>query len=259
MILGVYWYFQFPENLYSFRFFKFFKGFGGHADNDAELKAIISIPHPEIFLEKLEDLHLRFKKTYLNIKINEDQLLITLGDRQFFDYHFQFASAIEDLLILDNAILIDESFETKSIINFTPEKDKFETIKHRFIQITGSDLKKYNAENLSVRIDCNLLLIHKKDFINDMIQICYKENIHVLYYYDHEFKNQCNLMLFLSNGRQTENNIQEVQINSLGEKVRQLAQKYPLQFGHFGGMKYYPLNGPYVEMVTDEEYILNKY
>jgi hypothetical protein len=258
MILGVYWYFEFPENLYHFRFFKFFKGFGGHADNDVQLEARISVHHPENFLKKLEDLHYRFNKTYSNIKTNEDKLLIALGDRQFFDYHFQFALAIEDLLILENAILIDTPFKTESIRNFAPEKEKSETIEHRFIQITGSDLKKNNAENLSIRIDCNLPLIHKKDFINDMIEICHEENIHVFYYHDRVFKDQCNLMLFLSNGRQTENNIQYVQINSLGSKIRHLVQKYLLQFGHFGGMEYYPQNSPHVELMIDKEYILNK-
>ncbi len=29
MILGVYWYFKFPEHLYHFKFFRFLPGYGG--------------------------------------------------------------------------------------------------------------------------------------------------------------------------------------------------------------------------------------
>ncbi|NML71769.1 hypothetical protein HHL23_18485 [Chryseobacterium sp. RP-3-3] len=258
MILGVYWYFKFPENLYRFQFFKFFKGIGGHANNLAELEARISVEHPENLIKKLEELHFRFKRMYLDIKINENQLLISTGDYTLFDEHFQFVSEIEKLLILANAILIDSSFEVRSSRNLRPENVKYETIEHRFIQIIGSDFKKDNAENLSIRIDCNLPLSSKKDLIDDLTLICREENIHVLYYFDRTFKDQCNLMLVFTNGRQMENAVQHVCINSFGSKVRQLTEKYPLHFGHFGGMEYYPLHGPYMQLMKDEEYILNK-
>jgi len=258
MILGVYWYFKFPENIYSFQFFRFFKGFGGHADNPAELEARVLVDHPESFIKKLEELHFRFKRIYLDIKINENQLLISIGDYTLFDEHFQFVSEIEQLLVHHNAVLSDLPFEVKSSRRLNPEKKNFETIEHRFMQITGSDFKKNNAENLSVRIDCNLPAANKKDLINDLVRICTEENLHVFYYYDHDFGQHSNIMLFFTNGRQLENAVQNVNINAFGRKVRHLDQKYPLHFGLFGGMEYYPRNGPFVELITDEEYILNK-
>jgi hypothetical protein len=258
MILGVYWYFKFPENVYSFQFFRFFKGFGGHADNPAELEARVSVDHPENLIKKLGELHFRFKRLYLDIKINESQLLISTGDYTLFDEHFQFVSEIEQLLIHHNAVLADLPFEVKSSRRFSPERKNFETIEHSFLQITGSDFKKNNAENLSVRIDCNLPSANKKDLVNDLTRICTEENIHVFYYYHCNFKQHSNLMLFFSNGRQLENTVQNVDINTFGNKMRQLEQKYQLHFGHFGGMEYYPRNGPFVELITDEEYILNK-
>ena len=258
MILGVYWYFKFPENIYSFQFFKFFQGFGGHADNPAELVAQVSVDHPERLIQKLEELHLRFKRMYLDMKINENRLLISTGDYTLFDEHFQFVTQIEQLLVHHNAVLTDVPFEVKSTRMFSPEKKDFETIEHRFMQITGSDFKKNNAENRSVRIDCNLPAASKNNLINDLIRICSEENIQVLYYYDCDFKQHTNLMFFFSNGRQMENAVQNVDINAFGNKVRHLDQKYPLHFGHFGGMEYYPRNGPFVELITDEEYILNK-
>ncbi|REC79608.1 hypothetical protein DRF60_04130 [Chryseobacterium elymi] len=258
MILGVYWYFKFPENVYSFQFFKFLKGFGEHADNPAELEARVSIDHSENLINKLEKLHSRFKRMYLDIKINENQLLISTGDYTLFDEHFQFISEVEQMLVHHNAVMVDLPFEVKSSIMFSPEKKNSETIEHKFMQITGSDFKKNNAENRSVRIDCNLPAASKKDLINDLIRICNEENIQVFYYYDCDFKQHSNLMLFFSNGRQLENAVQNVNLNAFGNKVRHLDQKYQLHFGHFGGMEYYPRNGPFVELITDEEYILNK-
>ncbi|MGU3376077.1 hypothetical protein [Chryseobacterium sp. M5A1_1a] len=260
MILGVYWYFKFPENLYHFKFFSFFEGYGGHADNDAELVARVRAKDIENLVRQLEELKLRFKRTYLSLAVNENQLIIKIGDHQLFDYHFQFAAEIEDLLIRENAELLDSSspFKAQFSKNYQPEREKFENIEHHFIQIVGSDFKKNNAENLSVRIDCNLPLANKKDFISDLFPICREENINVFYYKDHDFNNHCNLMLFFTNGRQNKDAIQDIHVNSFGSKVRQLSQKYSLHFGHFGGLNHYPQNEPYIELIVDEEYILNK-
>lgn len=260
MILGVYWYFKFPENLYHFKFFRFFEGYGGHADNDAELAARVQVSNIENFIRQLEELKLRFKRTYLSLAINENQLIISIGDHQLFDYHFQFATEIEDLLIQENAKLLDSSgpFKAQLNKNYQPEREIFENIEHRFIQIVGSELKKNNAENLSIRVDCNLPLADKKNFINDLVTICQEENINVFYYKDHDFNNHCNLMLLFSNGRQSKDAIQAVHVNSFENKVRQLSEKYPLHFGHFGGLNHYPQNGPHIELIVDEEYILIK-
>jgi hypothetical protein len=260
MILGVYWYFKFPDQLYDFQFFKFYPGFGGHADNPAELAARIQIENKDNFIEKLEELKTHCKETYLHININENQLIINIGDYMLFDFHFQFALEIEKLMIRENAVLLDSSlpFAIQSSKSYSPEKEEFKSIEHRFIQMVSSDFRKSNAENYSVRIDCNLPLKNKKELIYDLIQICREENIHVFYYNDFEFKDHCNLMLFFSNGRQKKDSVQKVNINSFGTKVRQLTQKYPLHFGHFGTFKEYPLQGPNVELMLDEEYIVNK-
>ncbi|UKB82899.1 hypothetical protein LF887_18055 [Chryseobacterium sp. MEBOG06] len=261
MILGVYWYFKFPEDLYHFKFFNFFEGYGGHIDNEANLAARVQVDHINNFIQKLEDLKKQFKESFILLNINENQLIINISDRQLFDYHFQLATEIEKLLIHENAILLDSGipFKIQTTKSWSPEREAFENIKHRFIQMTGSEFKKSNAENYSIRIDCNLPLDHKKNFIKDLVQICREENLHVFYYHDFDFKNHCNLMLFFSNGRQRKDTIQKVHINSFGSKIRYLTEKYPLlNFGHLEGLTYYPLNGPHVELMVDEAYILNK-
>ncbi|WP_123861702.1 hypothetical protein [Chryseobacterium indologenes] len=258
MILGVYWYFKFPENLYHFKFFKFFEGIGGHADNAAELITRIKVNNPKDFILKLETLKTEYKQAFLHLSSDDNQLVITLGGYHLFDYCFQFALEIEELLILEHAISIDFStpFTAKASKTYHAETT-FTNIKYNFIQIVGSDFKKDNAEVLSVRIDCNLPLSSKRDMLHALTSICKEENISVFYYNMYEFKDQCNLMLFFTNGRQYKDRIQHVDVNSLGSKVRNLSQKFQLQFGHFGGMPYYPRNGPHVELMQDENYILN--
>lgn len=260
MILGVYWYFKFPDHLYDFTFFKFYPGFGGHSDNPAELAARVQVENTDDFLIKLEKLKTNFRQTHLQVNINESQLIMTIGDHQLFDYHFQFATEIEELLIRENALLLDSNipFPIQFSKSYPPERDEFKSIEHRFIQMVGSDLKKNNAENYTVRIDCNLPLQHKQNLINDLAQICQEEDINVFYYNDSDFNDHCNLIFFFSNGRQKKGNIQKVDINSFGSKVRTLTQKYPLYFGHFGSFKEYPLHGPHIQLMVDEEYIINK-
>ncbi|PTT40677.1 hypothetical protein DBR28_05390 [Chryseobacterium sp. HMWF028] len=260
MILGVYWYFKFPDHLYDFQFFKFYPGYGGHADNPAELAARVQVENTDNFIRKLEELKTSFKQTYLHLNIDGNQLIINIGDYILFDFHFQFAKEIEELLISENAVLLDANlpFTIQSSKSYTPEREEFKNIEHRFIQMVGSDFRKSNAENYSVRIDCNLPLQYKKELIHNLVQICREENIHVFYYNDFDFKDHCNLMLFFSNGRQKKESVQKVDINSFGTKVRQLTQKYPLHFGHFGTFKEYSLQDPNVELMMDEEYILNK-
>lgn len=259
MILGVYWYFKFPENLYNFRFFKFFEGYGGHADNAAELVARVYVNNPNDFIKKLEILKDQFKKAFLHLNISGNEIIISIGGHLLFDFYFQFALEIEELLIQENAVSMDSNlpFTSERTQTFPIERDHFGNIEDRFIQLVGSDFKKNNAENFSIRIDCNLPLTDKEHFIKALIPICKEENINVFYYNDCEFNNHCNLMLFFTNGRQTKNAIQTVNINTFGNKVRHLAQKYSLHFGHFEGLKYYPQTGPHVEMMVDEEYIFN--
>ncbi|TQM22748.1 hypothetical protein FB551_2468 [Chryseobacterium aquifrigidense] len=260
MILGVYWYFKFPSDLYDFQFFKFYPGYGGHADNPAELTARIQVEDIDDFIHQLEKLKSGFNRTYLHLNIDGIQMIITIGDYMLFDFHFQFALEVEELLIEKNAVLVDFSipFTIQSTKNFPPEREEFKNIEHRFIQMVGSDFRKSNAENYAARIDCNLPLQYKHSLIDDLAQICREENLHVFYYNDFDFKDHCNLMLFFTNGRQRKDSCQKVDINSFGSKVRQLTQKYPLHFGHFGSFKEYPLHGPHAVLIADEEYILNQ-
>ncbi|WP_326984747.1 hypothetical protein VUJ46_09520 [Chryseobacterium sp. MYb264] len=259
MILGVYWYYQFPENLYQFQYFNFERGYGGHIDNRAELHAVIKVPNPENILPKLKNSVSEFPSASLYVGMHENLLSFTISGYYLFDFHFQLAREIEKLLVSENAVSPDLKApfikEYEQIFKHSGT-DRFDPVQHRFLQIVGSEFKKNNAENLSIRIDCYLSVSHKTEFILDVKKSCLEENIHVFYYHEKEFDHQCNLMIFFTNGRQKQEDIQFVDINSFGRRIRLLGQKYPLQFGHFGGMEYYPLTLTKVELMTDDEYII---
>jgi hypothetical protein len=107
-----------------------------------------------------------------------------------------------------------------------------------------------------VRIDCHISLSLKRNFIDDLTDACLQENISVFYYYDFEKDDFVNLMLFFTNGRQTKEHIQIVDINSFGNSVQNIAGKYSVEFKHKNGLDSYPVNGPKLQLMTDEEFII---
>ncbi len=66
------------------------------------------------------------------------------GGHTLFDFYFQFALEIEELLIRENAIILDSDVPFKSFSTkiYHPERENFGNIEHRFLQIIGSDFKK---------------------------------------------------------------------------------------------------------------------
>lgn len=259
MILGVYWYYRFPEGLYDFKFFRFLKGSGGHADRPAQLQARVRVQNMENFLSGLKILKSQYKRVYATVKTNGDELFIETGDYTLFDYHFQCISEIEELLENKNAVPADHTipFDAEATYDFeTDVQDLYGKKEHSFIQFVGSDFKKSNAENFSVRIDCHISLPFKRNFIDDLTDLCFQENISVFYYYDFEKDDFVNLMLFFTNGRQTKEHIQIVDINSFGNRVQNIAGKYSAEFKHKNGLDSYPVNGPHLQLMTDEEFII---
>jgi hypothetical protein len=92
MILGTYWYFDFPSELYKFDFFRFRKGYGGHADNPAELNTYFEAEHPEKIVEDLQKLIDKYPDGFLFIYQEEHTLKIGTGGHQLFDYDFSINS-----------------------------------------------------------------------------------------------------------------------------------------------------------------------
>ncbi|MER0440016.1 hypothetical protein [Emticicia sp. W12TSBA100-4] len=261
MILGTYWYFNFPTDLYKFDFFKFKKGYGGHADNPAELIAFFEAENPKKIIEDLQKLIDKHSDSFLFIYQEENKLKIGTGGYQLFDYDFLLIQEVEKLLKNHRVWQTKEQVFTKSKftqlynIDFTnkniyPNKG--------FLQVVGSGLKKYNAENSKLRLDCTLQLVRKNDFIKDLKKVATEENLDILYYYDKDFKDKTNLMLFFTNGRQGFNLTKKkyIDILSFENKIEKVILTHNANYGHVSGWDLYPQRGPQIEMIIEEEYIL---
>jgi hypothetical protein len=64
MILGVYWYFKFPENLYHFKFLNFSKDMADMQIMKLNWLQEFRLGNTENFIAKLEELKSRFKEAF---------------------------------------------------------------------------------------------------------------------------------------------------------------------------------------------------
>jgi hypothetical protein len=261
MILGTYWYFDYPTDLYKFDYFKFRKVHGGHFDNPAELVTTFETEHPERVIEELKKLLDRYSEGFLFIYQQEKKLKIGTGGYQLFDYDFLIIKEVEELLKNHKiALLIDQTFVNPTFIriNNDTEQNKMVYPKKGFLQVVGSELKKHNAENSKLRLDCNLNLTDKANFIAELRMISTEEKIDVLFYYDKDFQDKTNLMLFFTNGRQglNLNSKKYIDTLSLESKIEKSILKFKVNFGHVDGHGLYPQNGPRIEKIIEQEYIL---
>lgn len=261
MILGTYWYFDFPTGLYEFDFFKFYKGYGGHADNPAELSATFEAVRPEVIIEDLRKLIAQYAQGFLLVHHNAHQLKIATRAHHLFDYDFLLIEEVEKIVEKHGA----RPAPDKVLVKPTPiklygenSKNNISYPQHTFLQVVGSELKKHHAENLKLRVDCNLDLKHKKDFIEDVRSIAKEEGLDVFYYYDSEVKNTANLMLFFTNGRQGLNLKPKKYTGTVrfGNKLEQALMRHQAKAGFIAGYEHYPKNGPYIEMIIEQDMIL---
>lgn len=261
MILGTYWYFDFPTDLYKFEYFEFRKGNGGHDNSPAELFTNIIAENPQKLISDLKVLISKYNEGLLFIYQDKNKIKIGTGGHQLFDYDFLIISEVEKILKHEKVkININQKLENPIFLRLYDDNSKNKIIypKQNFLQIVGSELKKHNAENSSFRLDCNLKLIDKSIFIGDLKTISKEENINVLYYFDKDFEDETNLMIFFTNGRQGLNFKQKQFINTfnLEAKIENAMNKHNAQLEHKSGYSLYPQNGPNIEMIIDKEYIL---
>lgn len=261
MILGTYWYFGFPEGLYKFEYFEFKKGYGGQADNPAELVATFETEDPEKIIEDLRELIDRYLEGSLFIYQENNKLKIGTEGYKLFDYDFLIITEVEKLLKNHKVSLVkDEVFNNPTItgIHNKTIQDKIIYPEKGFLQVVGSDLKKHNAENLKLRLDCNVALTGKDKCINELKAVATEEQIDVFFYYDNDFNDRTNLMLFFTNGRQGLNLANKKYIDTLSfeKKIERIALTNKVNFGHISGTGLYPQNGPKIEMIIEPEFIL---
>lgn len=261
MILGTYWYFDFPTDLYKFDYFEFRKGYGGHADNPAELVATFETENQSEIIDDLRSLIDNYSDGFVFVYTENNKIKIGTGGHQLFDYDFLIIKEIEILLKRHKVLLIkNDIFNNPSITRIYNETTRNKLIfpKKGFLQVVGSELKKYNAENSKLRLDCNLDIKHKDKFIYEIKEVVSEENIDIFFYYDKDFQEKTNLMLFFTNGRQGLNMIDKKHTDTLSfeNKIEKVIMRQNVNFGHISGFDLYPQNGPKIEKMIEQEFIL---
>ena len=79
MILGTFWYFDFPIGLYEYDYFKFHKGLGGHLYNPAELIALVTTEHPDQLISDLEKIVATYPESVFIMAQEGNKLELTIG------------------------------------------------------------------------------------------------------------------------------------------------------------------------------------
>lgn len=260
MILGVYWYYDFPDGLHTYEYFKFSKGYGGHADNPAELVADVEVANPTLVIEELRTLVDLHPDAFMFIYTFENVLRIGTGGYAMHDFEFELIHKVEDILKRHTAqTTIFHLVNVAELIKFSniePIKKMYPTKK--YFTLAASSPHKYNSEYLSIRFDCNVDHKTKDVFLKEVALRITPAEIDVVFYSEKEFEGRYNLMLFFTNGRQGVGLKlkQRVDVEMFEDTMDELIQKYDVQIGHVGGWDYYPIGEKIVLKIVDAEFIL---
>lgn len=263
MILGTYWYFGFPTGLYEFEYFEFGPGYGGHADNPAELVTYVEVKSTEKMITDLRSLVETYDDGNVYIYQSGRKMQIGTASHHLYDYDFLFMREVDNLLKKEKIKKIHkQSFPNSNIIRINKENASGENIhnypRKKIVQIVGSERKKHNAENTFFRIDCNLSRSNKTSFIADLNRIAEEESIQVMFYYDYDFKERTDLMLFFTNGRQGLNFTRKQVVNAVSfeNKIEEAMLRHNVMPGHEGGYNFDFTKGPNIELMIDKEFII---
>lgn len=260
--LGVYWFFEAPKNLYQFDYFTFHKGRGGFAYNPTDLAVSFESQYVDDILKQINELSTHFPyHSGLFIYYDHNRVMIEISSYHFFDYDFLFALKIEEILSSKNIRLIKQ-FErnNKSVQKYNAHFLYLKTYSDK-IEVVGSPIRKYGAETLSLRIDCNIKTKQKERFIDTLKYIIKEHNIDIFYYYEKAISERTNLILFLTNGRQGYQLAQPqfIDIKSLAAEIEHLFVRFDLVSGLLGGMDYYPVSSknkiPNIQLMIDDEIV----
>ena len=202
MLLGVYWYYGFPEGLYSFDFFTFQAGRGGHADGADDHRARAQLIRPA---GRRASRGGSLPDGYLFGKAHDSLLHLDLGDYALTDYTFHVASELEQVLRQQQATFTTELLPAEApLLRLAAPQDP--TLPYSYgdgqFQAVSSAPRKHQAQLALMRLDCHLPLARQADLLAAIEALCVQFGLDVLYYFDRKIPPQVNLMVFFGNGRQ---------------------------------------------------------
>lgn len=259
MIVGVYWHFDFPDGLYEYDFFKYRKGLGGHADAPSELTTSIKSPNNENVITALKELVQEHPDALIFIYSKDSHLKIGTGGYRMFDFEFELAVRIEEILKENSAVLIEEAnYKDAEFIRLEGDSWRNNTGSLKeYLQIVGSPLRKSNAETSSIRFDFNLKKVNKAGFLKDIENLTKRAHIDVVYYLEKDCGSKLNLIMFFTNGRlgQGLTSKQRVNIELFENELESLISNHGVETGFIEGWGNYPNGKPIILKAVDQEFI----
>ena len=262
MLLGVYWYYGFPEGLYHFDFFSFQAGRGGHADGPAELTATVRAPDPAALLAAVQGVAARNPEGYLFGKAHGAVLRLDLGDYALPDYTFHVAGELEKVLRQHHATPTPEPLPADTpLLRLAEAHDPTPPYSYGdgLLQAVSSHPGKHRAQVALLRLDCHLPLAQQAVFLAALEALCGQFELDVLYYFDRKIGLQLNLMVFFGNGRQGVGGQPLRYTDTAALKTAVLASlaAHGGQPGHLGDYPaHYPRRGPHIVRVVDADFVL---
>ena len=187
MLLGVYWYYGFPKGLYSFEFFAFRPGLGGHADGPVKLVATVHASDPAALLAEVRAVAARYPDGYLFAQAHGARLRLELGGYALTDYSFHVATALEAVLRRQYATLTATPLPASTpLLRLAEPHDP--TPAYRYgkerLQAVSTRPGKQQAQMGLLRLDCHLPLPRQAAFVAALAALCAQFDLDVLYYYD---------------------------------------------------------------------------
>ncbi|WP_324679162.1 hypothetical protein [Hymenobacter sp. GOD-10R] len=260
MLLGVYWYYGFPEGLYHFDYFTFRRGLGGHADGPASLTVTVHAAAPARLLEQVRAVAARYPEAWLFAQAHDQVLRLTLDDYSLSDYVFHVAGELEAVLRQEQVTPTTTPLPTDTpLLRLTQPPD---TPPYRYggiLQAVSSSPGNHNAQTSLLRLDCHLPLAHQSAFFQDLDLLSQQFELDVLYYFDRQLGEHVNLMVFFGNGRQGVggSSLRHTDSAAVTTAVQQALTTHGGQPEHLGTFpKHYPRRGPYVIRMVDADFVL---
>ena len=262
MVLGVYWYYGFPEGLYHFDFFTHRPGIGGSSGGPAELTATVHAPDPAALLAQVRAVVARYPEGYVDSYAHGPLVRLVLADWALTDYTFHVASELEKLLRQQQATLTSEPLPADTpLLRLAELHDP--TLPYDYgegeLQAVASRPGQHQAEVALLRLDCHLPLAHRADFLAGLAALGEQFGLDVLYYFDRKLAAQVNLMVFFGNGRQGVGGQPLRYTDPAALKTAVLASlaAHGGQAGHLGAYPAdYPRRGPHAVRMVDADFVL---
>ncbi|MDJ0365583.1 hypothetical protein QMK33_10490 [Hymenobacter sp. H14-R3] len=261
MLLGVYWYYGFPEGLYQFDFFAFRPGLGGHADGPAELTATVRSPAPAALLAEVRAVAARYPGGYLFGKVHGPLLRLALGDYALPDYAFHVAGELEKVLRQQQATPTTELLPADTpLLRLAVPHDPTPPYRSGcgLLQAVSTAPRLHRAGVALLRLDCHLPLARQADFLTALDALCGQFALNALYYFDHRISFQTNLIVFFGNGRQGVGGqpLRYTNTAALTPAVLACLAAHGGQARHLGSSHHYPERGSHSIRMVDADFVL---